>query len=169
MSSQLGPGAVPNYETWFKAAGEELFQRAYFYTRDPMLAEDIAQEAAIKAYKAWGDAQMRDAILTSAAYRRTIVKNCFLDHIKVRSRTKQDEVELDDDRHGRAVTGSDHDLRLAILSLEDTEQEMIILVYYSGLTIGEAGTQLGIPAWRAYRLHERALANLAGLLNEGKG
>jgi RNA polymerase sigma factor (sigma-70 family) len=170
MSTQPGSGAVPeDFETWFREAGGELLRWAYFYTRDPALAEDIAQESAIKVYKAWPDEETRETILTQPAYRKTIVKNCFLDRIKVRSRTTQDEAELDVEWHGRAETGNDQDLRLAILSLEDNEQEMIILRYYHDLTIREAGTQLGLSPSQAYRLHDKALAHLAGLLDEGEG
>ena len=45
---------------------------------------------------------------------------------------------------------------------------MIILCYYNGRTIKEAGHQLGLPESRAYRLHHKALAHLAGLLDEGE-
>jgi RNA polymerase sigma factor (sigma-70 family) len=134
-----------------------------------MLAEDIAQEAAIKVLKAWSHHETRDKILTQPAYRNTIVKNCFLDHIKVRSRTSQGEVHLDVEWRGPAGAADDEDLRLAILSIEDDEHEMIILRYYSDLTIREAGTQLGLTPPQAYRLHDKALAHLAGLLDEGKG
>ena len=50
-----------------------------------------------------------------------------------------------------------------MLSLEDDEQEMIILRYYHDLAIREAGTQLGLPPSQAYRLHDKALAHAASL------
>jgi len=37
-----------------------------------------------------------------------------------------------------------------------------------GLTVKEAGTQLGLSASQAYRLHDKALAHLARLLDEGE-
>jgi len=45
---------------------------------------------------------------------------------------------------------------------------MIILRYYQGLTIKDAGTQLGLSPSQAYRLHDKALAHLTGLLEERK-
>jgi DNA-directed RNA polymerase specialized sigma subunit len=45
---------------------------------------------------------------------------------------------------------------------------MILLRYYNGLTIREAGNQLGLSPAQAYRLHDKALASLAGLLDEGE-
>ena len=111
MSSPPEPGAVPDFETWFREHGRRLLRLAYYHTRDPKFAEDIAQEAAAKAYKAWPGEETRDKILTQPGYIRVIVYHCFLDHIKVRSRTGLGEVELDVRRHDRAVSGTDHDLR----------------------------------------------------------
>jgi len=59
-------------------------------------------------------------------------------------------------------------LRLAVLALGDMERDMIVLHYYHDLTIREAGSQLGLSQSQAYRLHDSALAHLAGLLDEGK-
>jgi len=168
MTDTPEPDSVPDFETWLRQSTAEILRRSYYYTRDPMLAEDMMQETAIKVHKAWPNGETRSKIITSPAYRNTIVKHCFLDHIKVRSRTNQGEVELDIERHQQAGTETDQDLRLAVLSLKDDEQEMIILRYYYDLTIEEAGTQLGLPPSKAYRLHDRALAHLAGLMRERK-
>jgi len=168
MSSRPEPRAVPDFETWFRKHGRRLLRLAYYHTRDPKFAEDIAQEAAAKACKAWPDEETRDKILTQPGYTRAIVYHCFLDHIKVRSRTGNGEVELDVRRHDRAGSGIDYDLRMAVLSLDGDEREMIVLRYYNGLTTKEAGSQLGLSPSQAYRLHDKALAHLAGLLDEGE-
>jgi len=146
----------------------EILRRAYYYTGDPVLAQDIAQETAIKVYKAWPHEETRGKILSQPGYLQKIIKNCFLDHIKVHSRTNRGEVELDAGWHHQAGTETDQGLRLAVLSLKDDEQEMIILRYYQGLTIKDAGTQLGLSPSQAYRLHDKALAHLTGLLEERK-
>jgi len=168
MSSHPDPGAIPDFETWFSKHGRKLLRRAYSCTRDPKLAEDIAQEAAAKVLKAWPDDETRDKILTQPGYVGTIVYHCFLDYIKVQSRTNNAEVELDTERHNQAGWEIDHDLRRAVLSLDGDERDMIILRYYNGLTTKETGSQLGLSPSQAYRLHDKALAHLAGLLDEGE-
>jgi RNA polymerase sigma-70 factor, ECF subfamily len=168
MSSPPEPGSIGSFAAWFKRFAGLLLWWAYFYARDPKLAEDIAQEAAVKVFKAWPDEETRDKILTQPGYVRTIVHHCFLDHIKVRSRTNHRETELEIEQHDRADDGVDHDLRLAVLSLDDDERDMIILRYYSGLTVKEAGSQLGLSVSQAYRLHDKALAHLARQLAEGE-
>jgi len=164
--SHPDPGTVPDFEAWFRRSGGEILRQAYFCTRDQVLAEDIAQEVAIKAYKAWATEETRDRILTQPGYVRTMIKNAFLDHIKVPSRTNLGEVELDVERHSKPDTEMNQDLRLAVLSLEDDEFRMIIFRYGHDLTITEAGARLGLSASQAFRLHSKARAHLAGLLNE---
>jgi len=167
MSSLPGSGAERDYETWLRHYARPLLRWAYYYTRDRKLAEDIAQDAAVRAFKAWPEEEMRGK-LTQPGYVRTIVYHCFLDHIKVPSRTSHGEVKLDVERHDQPGQEIDHDLRRAVLTLEDNERAMIILRYYEDLTIKEAGSLLGLPMAQAYRLHDKALAHLAGLLDEGK-
>ena len=97
------------------------------------------------------------------------IRNCFLDYLKGPGRADHREEQLDDARHIQASTIADHDdLRGAVLKLDGNEQDLIILHYYNGLTIRDAGRQLGLSQWQAYRLHDKALAKLAGLLDEGK-
>jgi RNA polymerase sigma-70 factor, ECF subfamily len=168
MSSPPEPDKVPDFGIWFEQAGREILRKAYFTTRDPKLAEDIAQEATLKLYKAWGNEEARHKILTQPGYVTTTIRNCYLDHIKVPSRTSQGEAELDVERHDRPGSEADPDLRLAVLNLDSEERDMIIIRYYRDLTIKEAGTQLGLTQTQAYRLHNKALAHLAGLLDEGK-
>jgi DNA-directed RNA polymerase specialized sigma24 family protein len=52
MSSLPEPGAVPDFETWFRTSAGRLLRQAYYFTRDLELAEDIAQDAAVKVFKA---------------------------------------------------------------------------------------------------------------------
>jgi RNA polymerase sigma factor (sigma-70 family) len=168
MSSRLDPGDETEFVDWFTATAGDLLRWSHFYTRDPRLAEEIAQDAAIKLFKAWSRDALREKVLTSPAYVCTIVHHCYLDHIKVPSRTTRGEVELDVARLGELRTEGDSDLHVAVLSLERSEQQMITMRYYDDLTIKEAGRQLGLSYPQAYRLHTRALAHLRELLDEGE-
>lgn len=168
MISLPEPGTGMEFETWFRTFAGQLLRQAYFYTREPKLAEDIAQDTAVKVFKAWADEETRGKILTQPGYVRAIVFHCFLDHIKVPSRTNRGEVELDINRHDQPSSEIDHDLHKAVLGLDDDERDMIILRYYNDLTTKEAGNQLGRSPSQAYRLHDKALAHLAEVLDEGE-
>lgn len=154
------------FEAWFRESAEELLRLSYLCTRDKGLAENISQDVAVKVFKAWADEGIREEILTQPGYVRTMVRNAFRDYLKVPSRTRQGEVELDPERHSRPGAELVNDLRLAVLSLEGDEFRMIDLHYYEDLTIGDAGERMGLPASQAYRLHTRALAHLAKLMTE---
>jgi RNA polymerase sigma factor (sigma-70 family) len=158
------------FKPWFEETGAGDMQRyALFYTGNEKLAEEIAQDAAIKAYAAWSDPEKRDKILNQPGYVRAIVRHCFFDYIKVPSRTSGREAELDPGRHDWPVSEEHQDLRIAVLSLDDDERDMVYLHYYCDLTIKEAGHQLGLSQSRSYRLHDKALTRLKGLLDEGEG
>jgi len=43
MSSPQGPGSVPDYTSWITMSAPEILRRAYYYTGDPVLAQDIAR------------------------------------------------------------------------------------------------------------------------------
>ena len=105
MRSRPEPGSKREFEIWYEKSGYQFLRLAYFYTRDPKLAEDIAQEATAKVWKAWPDDQKREKILTLPGYVPTIVRHCFFDHLRVQSRTNQWEVELDVERHDRDGNG----------------------------------------------------------------
>lgn len=169
MSSPQGTGPPSSFESWFETSKRWLLEQAKFYVEDEWLAEDMAQEAAIKVFKAWNDETKRGKVLASRGYTCRTVYNCYLDYVKVRSRTNQGEVELDARRHDRSVISGEHDdVRNAVLKLEGDQHLLIVLKYYYGLTLKEAGRQLGLPYPKAYRLHAKALAHLAGLLDEGE-
>jgi len=166
MSSRPEPGTPREYETWLRGPdGRSMLRLASWYAGDPELAEEMAQEAAVKVFKAWSDDKMRYLVLNQPGYVSAIVRNCFLDHVRANKARKR-EVEFDAERHSRATRGPDQDLRFAVLSLDDDERDMIILRYYEDLTTKEAGSRLGLPRWQAYRLHDKALAHLARLLGE---
>jgi len=146
-----------------------LFRHAYSLTRDPGMAEDIAQEAAVRIFKAWASEDLRGKIIASKGYACRIITNCFLDHVRVPARAGRDQVEFDETLHDGPDSTVDDDLRHAVLSLSQGERDVILFRYYHDLTFAEAGHQLGISPSQARRLHIKALASLAGLLHEGKG
>lgn len=171
MGSHQDHSEVPDFEVWFRANAGELLRYALFVAPDRAKAEDIAQDAAVKVFKAWASEDLRERIITSAAYVRRIVENCFLDYRKVRSRANEREEGHEGEEAGgvEPAVESDLDVRAALLRLVGDERDMLFLTYYQDLRIADAGRQLGISGTGAYRLHERALRHLAALLNEEEG
>jgi RNA polymerase sigma factor (sigma-70 family) len=167
MSNRPDREEVTDYKAWFEKNEAGLFRNAYFVTWDRGIAEDIAQEAAIKIFKSWADETQREKILGSWSYVARVVLNCYLDFKKVKSRTNEREEEFTDERlNVEAEPGSGLEVRQALLHLPERERDMLFLTYYSGLTKTEAGRQLGISPSSASRLHQRALRSLETLLGK---
>ena len=55
-----------------------------------------------------------------------------------------------------------------VLSLQDDDQDLIVFRSHHHLAVREVVGRLGLSPPQAYWLHDKALAHLAGLANEGK-
>lgn len=166
MSTGPGRDEAPDFVVWFRANHGWILRRAYSFTRDPVLAEDIAQDAVVKIFKAWKREDQRECILGSRAYVRKVVRNCYFDYLRRPSRTREYESELDEEtyRDRRVADVSDRDLHDALERLSDDEREMLFLVYHDHWKIRDAGYELGYPPGKAYRLHTKAKRHLTELL-----
>jgi RNA polymerase sigma factor (sigma-70 family) len=156
---------MPDMDAWLRDNRDRLLRYAHFHTWDADLAEDVAQDAAMKIFRSWADDELRRRITTSRGYVFTIVKNSFIDFRKVRSRTNEFEDELtDEEPHEATVPHDDPEsgwaVRAAIRRLDDDERDLLFLTYYEDLKVKEAGQLLGLTEAQAYRLHERAKRNL---------
>ncbi|WP_424533709.1 RNA polymerase sigma factor [Sphaerisporangium viridialbum] len=157
--SALEADGTPDSKSWIEDNHARLLRLALLFTRDPRLAEDIAQEACLKIMRAWPKKPQRDSIITSPGYVVTIVKNACRTHWKAHSRRNEFETSLEPECDPE-FKDADVTLRDLLVDLPEDEHAMLILRYYEGETILEAGRQLGLSRDRAYRLHDRALETL---------
>ena len=166
MNSRDGREAE-QFKPWLEENGPWVRWNAHLVTPDWETGEDIAQEAVIKLFKAWGNENLREKILNSRSYVGRLVLNCYLDHKKVKSRTNECEEEFADERHYVEVGfGLGLDVRKALRRLREAERHMLFLTFYCDLTKTAAGQELGISLSSASRLYDRALENMKVLLNE---
>jgi len=156
---------TPDLKSWLEENYRHLLWVAFLITRDRQLAEDIAQDASLKIMRAWPNNWQRDMIITSRAYVFTIVLNAFRSHQKVPSRTKKFEVPLEP-KHDVVFQDTDAELRELLVGLPDDERALLILRYYFGETIVEAGHKLGLSRDGAYRLNQKAFVSLRTLLKD---
>jgi len=117
---------------------------AYRYAKNPCEAEDIAQEALLRAWR-------RRSTLREAGSRKqwlaTIVRNeAFRLHARVRPNpvdTMETDVGVDDERVLATVERAD--IQAALGRLDERERQLVRLRYEEDLTQAGIARRLGIP------------------------
>ena len=126
------------------------------------LAEDIAQEAMVRAWERWSDVsavgdrerwtfRVAFTIANSGLRRRAAERRAL-------SRSHRSEVTDDHDR-GDAIA-----VRHALLALPQRQRQAIVLRYYAQLSAIEAGDVMGCAAGTVRALTSQGLATLRSIL-----
>ena len=137
----------------------DVLRFARFLTRDPTLADDVAQDSLLKAFKAVGGLQADSSV---RPWLLKIVRNTWLD--RVRSQAHKHETSLDDLANEPAATdeasgwsGQKEDLgqlleaftdAQVIEALLDLPEEMrwtLLLVDVEGLSLAETAQVMAVP------------------------
>jgi RNA polymerase sigma-70 factor (sigma-E family) len=140
---QLRPQTDPDLRSLYQEHRWDLVRLASLLLNDPADAEEVVQDAFVKAYLAWGRLREPDKALS---YLRSIVLN------GARSRM----------RHLRVVSGDEQRRMIAALrSLPDRQRECLALRYYLDLPEAEIAATLGISAGSVKTHVHRGLAALS--------
>jgi RNA polymerase sigma-70 factor (ECF subfamily) len=120
-----------------------MFRLAWRLTGDESLAEDIVQEAFIKAWRKLGDFRMQSGF---RSWLHRITVNTAMDQLRTRSRREQIErSEPDWERLQQAEEGTKHDMQIdvqdrtrsAMMNLSDMERAALMLRHFEGHSIQE--------------------------------
>jgi RNA polymerase sigma-70 factor (sigma-E family) len=156
-----------------RATGDHSEFDDYVRTRRPMLmgvaygitgnvsdAEDLLQSGLVKAYVAWDrirekgatDAYMRRVLANTRIswWRRRTLQECPLDHVPEPGAVWDAFAELD----------LRDALRTALSGLSKRQRAIVVLRYYSGLSVAETAAELGVSAGTVKSTLHRALAKL---------
>jgi len=156
-------GEASAFEEFFLAQHERLFQALYLLTGDRYEADDLAQEALLRAYERWDRVGAMDSP-AGYVYRTALnLHRSRLRTLVVRARRVFSAVPAEDLSGSVAAS---HDVRKALARLPRGQREALILVEWLGLASEEAGRVLGIDAASVRgRLH-RGRASLRDLLGD---
>jgi RNA polymerase sigma-70 factor (ECF subfamily) len=145
----------------------QLFRTAYAWSHDPALADDLAQEAIIKALARLKTLKDENAL---RAWVFRIMTNCYRDW----GRSLRDTVDVDtvdipcedcpetQTERARIV----HDVRRAMTQLSDDHRQVIALVDLEGFAYSEVSAALDVPMGTVMSRLSRARAHLRTLLLE---
>lgn len=125
-----------------------LVNLAYRFCRDPGRAEEMAQEAFLRVYRALGRWR-RGAVFSTWLF--AVATNLYCSELR---RVPAATVSLDDvaePRDSRPVDGGleqedrDRAVRRAVFALPPKYREALILFYFHGMDIPAAAQSLGLP------------------------
>jgi RNA polymerase sigma factor (sigma-70 family) len=143
LRSESKVGEAPPFDAFFLAEHERLFQALYLLTGDRNEADELAQEALLRAYERWDRVGSMDSPV-GYVYRTALnLHRSRLRALVVRVRRAFAAVPAED---FSGTVAASHDVRTALAQLPRGQREALILVEWLGLGSEEAGRVLGIDA-----------------------
>jgi RNA polymerase sigma-70 factor, ECF subfamily len=152
-------------------AMEELFQRhwaqahraAWLVVHDAAAAEDIAQEAFLRAIRALDSFDRRRPF---GPWLHRIVVNRAIDHARSRALRREVVMEAPPSVGSTSIPSRDDELFGALAELPPEQRAVVVLRHMLGYSPGQVAEMLGLPrVHRASRLR-RGLDSLAARLEE---
>lgn len=158
---------------WVAAYGDDVLKLAYFYLKDRQLAEDVFQETFTRAFTQL-DRFRGEAAAKTWLYR--IAVNLCRD--RLRSWSARNLLLLGADLLRRITDGGgteesalaavDADWLLrAVLQLPPEYREVVVLVYYEGMDLGDVAQALDLPPGTVRSRLHRARGKLRQMLLKG--
>jgi RNA polymerase sigma-70 factor (ECF subfamily) len=143
-----GPQAGAPLTRLFESLRPDLLRFAHWLTRDRTLAEDIVQEALLRAWRS------RDALKDPGAARAWLLTIVRREHARLYERKRLELVPLDDLVEvevqlstGPSESGDElHALRRAIMSLPIEYREPLVLQVLGGFSTEEIARELQLSA-----------------------
>lgn len=128
------------FEQAIRAYSADLYRFAYWLCRDRHAAEDLVQEASLRAWRAW--LELRDPA-QAKAWLMTIVRNEYArSFARKRNETNLDEM---DEAQLPSIPSFEAGLETAqvVARLPETYREPLLLQVVGGFTCAEIGAMLG--------------------------
>ncbi len=156
-------GSASAREALFRRHWRGAWQRAYAVTGRRALADDVAQDALVRAFERLDDLEDPDRF---GAWLARIVTHRALDALRSESRlTKLGSADaLAVEWVDRA--GADGDLQAAVAALAPERRAAIVMRYWLDLTPAEIAEALEVPVGTVHSRLARGLEDLRGTLQE---
>jgi RNA polymerase sigma-70 factor (ECF subfamily) len=163
-------GDLRAFESLVRGYQADVWRFAYHLTRDRVLAEDVTQEAFLKAFKAI-DTYRGQAKFSSWLLR--IVRNCAIDAYRKTRReipVPEHSEAPETDRGGRGSGSSEDRIRIeqALRALPMSLREPFVVIEVLGFDYREASAILGMKIGTVKSRMHRARSLLIEALSEGE-
>ncbi len=157
------------FDALVRAHNGDLYRYAYWLCGDSSLAQDLAQETFLRAWRSLDALRETDA---AKAWLITILRR---EHARLYERKRLEttdigELELDDrDSLTPEQLGEDSIVRAAMLQLEPKYREPLLLQVLGGFSCDEIAHELGLGVGAVMTQLFRARQKLKSLLVDGRG
>ena len=157
------------FERFAAEASDSLLRTGFLMTGNANDAEDLVQETLLKVAHRWTRVRSMDY---PAAYSRRILVNLILHGADRRARRRTElqphegAAELADDNAARALREVDDraEFRWALAQLPTRQRAVLVLRYWSDLSVAEVADLLGCTEGTVTSTASRAAARLAEIL-----
>jgi len=163
-SAQPATGAREGFEEFFRSEYPRLLRALYLVCGNRHEAEEIAQDAFVRAYERW-ELVIRADNRPGYVYR--IALNLYRSKIRRATRAARKVVTPSPEPDAIEAMADRDAIGRALATLSRAQREAVVMVEWLGMTDDEAGALLGIsPITIRVRIH-RARAILRPLLQGG--
>lgn len=144
----------------------DMYRYAAWLSRDPAIAEDVVQEALLRAWKSL------DALRDDAAAKHWLLTIVRRENARYFERKRLETVDIDNLTNSQAAMLAETDdseldeVRAAIFRLEDDYREPLVLQVLMGFSTGEIAEQMEIRQGAVLTRLHRARIKLSHLLEE---
>ena len=145
--------------------GDDILRLCLLYMGERQLAEDAFQETFVRAWRHMNTFRGESSVKTWLSHIAVNVCRDMLRTPWLRMRRSARSVEEMEHLPAPDATPR-HELMDAIRALPDKYREVIVLVYYQDMKLGEAAALLRLPVPTVSTRLRRARARLAQLLSE---
>jgi RNA polymerase sigma-70 factor (sigma-E family) len=161
--------ASREFERFAAEASDSLLRTGFLISGNANDAEDLVQETLLKVARCWTRVRSMDY---PAAYARRILVNLILRGADRRARQRTElqphegAAELADDNAARAMREVDDraEFRWALAQLPTRQRAVLVLRYWSDLSVAEVADLLGCTEGTVTSTASRAAARLAEIL-----
>lgn len=156
-------------ETWVHTYAGAILKTCFIYLADHDLAQDAMQDTFMKAWK-YLERNHPSSIWNEKAWLMRVAMNTCRDYRRTQWCKHMDFKKSLDELPPRyvSVPEEDRDLVIEISNLPDKYKRLVLLYYYSNMTLQDTAEALGIPKSTASKRLKRAEEMLKHSLTGGE-
>ena len=162
----------PDLESMMRTYGNDVLRTAYMYVKDIHTAEDIFQELFIKADRNKesfrGESSVKTWLIRITVNAcKDYLKSAYNRRVTPLQEFQENALMSENDFDGIERKETQQEVRNAVMSLPETHRDVVLCVYFQGMTVPEAAKALGLAEGTVKSRLSRAKDKLKQLLEMG--